>query len=151
MTRLRTALAIGIVLALSLVTVACGSEEENDYVDEVNALQTDFFSQFQDLTAETPSSAGDVAATTTELADLTSQLATDIEAVEPPEQVADLHQQFVDELNKLADELAGLEEQVRGADPQEALQAATELITAITDSQNELQSLITQINNELNE
>ncbi|HEX2127588.1 MAG TPA: DUF6376 family protein [Solirubrobacterales bacterium] len=149
MNQLRTTLGVGLLIAAALVVPACGSEENNDYVDEVNELQGAYVEDVTDLTSVAPSSPDAVAKTAADLADLTARLASDIEDVEPPDDVAELHQQLVGELDKVADQIGGLEEDLAGSNPQQAVQAATDLTSAITRSQTEIQSLIGQINEEL--
>ena len=141
------------MLAAGLIAAGCGdAEEKNDYVDQVNELQLAYV---DDVTAavsgdapSTPNGAAEAAGT---LAELTNGVADDIEAVEPPEDVADLHQQLVDELRSVATQITDAEDAIANGNPQEAAQAATELQTAITGAQTELNSLINEINSTLQE
>jgi hypothetical protein len=147
MNRLRTALALASVLALALA--ACGSEEQNDYVDEVNSLQESYAAEVTDLASNPASSGKEVARTADQMAELTTQLAADIEAVEPPDEVADLHAQLVDEFDGVADEIGKLSDQISGSDLQQSVEAATGLATAVSEAQTKIQSLINEINAEL--
>ena len=151
MHRFRTAFALGFAVVLALAVASCGNEEDNDYVGEVNSLQEAYVEDVTELTTTPATSANAVAKTATELSELTAGLAADIEAVDPPDDVTDLHQQLVDAMNGVADEIGGLESRLSGADPQQAIQAATDLTAAVTDSQTEIRSLIDQINEQLNE
>lgn len=149
MNRPRTVLALALAVVLTVFVAACGNEEENDYVDRVNELQLTYVDDVSELTSSPASGSASVAETATDLAELTSGLAADIEAVEPPDQVADLHQRLVDELENVAEQVGSLEERLSDANQQQAIKAASELTSAVTESQTELQSLINQINEEL--
>jgi PBP1b-binding outer membrane lipoprotein LpoB len=138
------------VAAVALIAAGCGDvEEQNDYVDQVNALQTELVSEVTAVVSGTPPSnaqqAADVAG---ELGDVFNDSADDIEAVTPPEEVADLHAELVAKIRDIADQINAAEEAFTSGNAQEAAQAATELQSATNSAQTELNSLIDQINAE---
>ena len=153
MSRVRTGSAFAALLAAALIAAGCGdAEEKEDYVEEVNKLQEAYV---EDVTAAVsataPSTPKEAAAAAGTLAELTNGVADDIEAVKPPEDVADLHQQLVDELRSVATQITDAEGAIADGSAQEAAQAAIELQTAITGTQTELNNLIGEINTTLQE
>ena len=149
MTRLRTGLALATTLTLALGVVACSSnDEKNEYVDQVNELQTQYAADIAEL--GTPSNTGDLRELAREGAALDQQLAEDVAAIDPPEEVTDLHEQLVDLLQESADATTEVQELVQSTDnPQRIQQALTEIDQTAQRTQGELNSLIDQINEEL--
>ncbi len=148
--RLGSMVAIA-TLAAGLLLAGCGdNEQKNDYVDQINELQLAYVDDVTTAVSEqpptNPEEAAEAAGT---LAELTNGVADDIEAVEPPEDVADLHQQLVDELRGVADQISDAQGAIAGGDPDEAAKAATDLQSAITATQTTLNGLIDQINSTL--
>jgi Family of unknown function (DUF6376) len=138
------------VAAILALVAGCGNEEQNDYVDEVNALQTELVSQVTEATSgsvpTTPEEAAEVAG---ELAQVFADGAEEFEAVSPPEEVADLHAQLVEQIRGIADQVEAAEEAFNSGNAQEASQAALELQQAGNEAQTALDDLISQINDEL--
>jgi hypothetical protein len=135
--------------AVALVATGCGNGEKNDYVDEVNAIQTDLQTEAAGIAAagSNPNQIADVAS---QMQELFAGAADDLEAVEPPEDVADLHQQLVDQVRSLGDQIGAAGEAIKSANnPQEIQAAASELQTAATSASTELDSLINEINSTL--
>lgn len=147
MIKLGSVLAIA---AVAVIAVGCGDvEEQNDYVEQVNALQNELVAEVTDAVSGTPpSNPRQAAAVAGELGDIFSASADDIEAVTPPEEVADLHAQLVETIREIADQIASAEDAFTSGNAQEAAQAATELQNATNSAQTELNSLIDQINAE---
>jgi hypothetical protein len=147
-----TLLAAGL-LAAALLATGCGDTgEKNDYVDEVNQLQTTLVNEVTQATTKanptTQKQAADYAGT---IADIFSKSADDFEAVDPPEDVADLHSQLVEEIRSIAADTKKAEKTLRTGSPQEAQQALTDLQTAAMAAQNQLNSLIDEINADLHD
>jgi hypothetical protein len=151
MSRLKVAAVTAVLAVAGGAFAGCGDDDEkNDYVDQVNELQTAYVDDVgQIASGAPPTSAAELGDYATELADLTAGLATDIEAVDPPEEVADLHTELVDELNGVADQISDAEGEITGAPPEQALEAATDLQQATVDAQTELQNIINEINSTL--
>ena len=143
-------LILVLTATLALVVAGCGNEEANDYVDEVNAIQTDLQTEAAEISsgaATNPNQIGEIAS---QLQDAFAAAADDLEAVDPPEDVADLHAQLIDEVSALGDQIGAAGEAIQNANtPQEIQQAATELQTAANGAAGELSSLIDEINSTL--
>jgi hypothetical protein len=144
---------LAIALAASLLAAGCGDTgEKNDYVDQVNQLQEDLVSQVTDATTNAAPTnqkqAADYAGT---IAGIFTKSADDFAAVDPPEDVADLHSQLVDEIQSIAGDTKKAEDTLRNGSPQQAQQALTDLQTAATDAQTQLNSLIDEINTDLHD
>lgn len=139
------------VIAAGLIAAGCGdTEDKNAYVDEINELQLAYVDDVtQAVAGAPPTNAKEAAAAAGELADLTEGVADEIEAVEPPEDVADLHGQLVEALRGVATDITGAQDALTSGDQAEATDAATQLQGAITNAQTELNSLIEQINTTL--
>ena len=147
----RTAAGAAALLVAAAIGAGCGSSEQsNDYVDEVNGLQVELVTQVTDVVsgaqASSPKQAAGVAA---DLRDVFETKAEELEAVEPPEDVAELHDQLVAEVRDVADQIAKAEEAFTSGDPQEAAQAAVALQTATTKAQTDLNTVIDAINSQL--
>jgi hypothetical protein len=147
-----TLLAAGL-LAVALLAAGCGdSGEKNDFVDEVNQLQTDLVDQVsQATTGSTPTTQKEAADYAGKIADIFSRSADEFAAVDPPEDVADLHQQLVEEIRSIAQDTKKAEQTLRTGSPKEAQRALADLQTAGTDAQNQLNSLIDEINADLHD
>lgn len=141
--------AAGVLAALAIA--ACGNGEQNDYVDQVNEIQTTFL---EDLTASasTPPTdaegAGDLVA---EMEGAFTTAADDLEAIDPPEEVADLHAELISSMSTLGEQVSGLGGALESGNPQQVQEAALELQGALTESESEVSSLITDINTQLQE
>ena len=146
------AFGLPLVVAGALIAGCGDSEEKNDYVDEVNELQLAYVEDVNQLVSGAPpTSPNELGQVATDLAGLTEDLAVDIDSVEPPDEVTDLHEQLVDELKGVAAQIEDAEAQISSGNPQEAVQAATELQQATTDARTELDSIISEINSTLQE
>ena len=131
-------LIAAIAVIASLLAAGCGdSSEKNDYVDDVNALQNDLVADVSAAAATTPTNQ--------------KQAADGFEAVDPPDDVADLHSQLVDQIRSIAAETRKAEQTLRQGTPQEAQKALSQLQTAATDAQNRLNMLIDEINADLHD
>jgi hypothetical protein len=146
------AFGLPLVVAGALIAGCGDSEEKNDYVDEVNELQLAYVDDVNQLVSGAPpTSPNELGQVATDLASLTEDLAVDIDSVEPPDEVADLHDQLVGELKGVAAQIEDAEAQISSGNPQEAVKAATELQQATTDARTELDSIISEINSTLQE
>ena len=150
MSRLKNlVLTAALVSTIALVAAGCGNGEANDYVDEVNAIQTDLQAEAGNIAAA-GTNPNEIANVASQMQDLFAGAADDLEAVDPPEDVADLHAQLVDQVSSLGEQIGSAGESIQNANsPQEIQAAATELQTAANGASTELDSLITQINSTL--
>jgi Family of unknown function (DUF6376) len=144
-------LTLVLTASFALAATGCGSNDEaNSYVDQVNAIQTKLQT---DATAAiaggAPTSGAEAAQFAKKLQGLFAQAADDLEAVTPPDDVADLHAQLVAKVREIGDQIGKAADAFASGNPQQIQQAATELQTAIGSAQGELSSLIDQINSTL--
>jgi Family of unknown function (DUF6376) len=150
MTRALRAALLCLAAVAALALAACGGDDEsNDYVDDVNAVQNEFLDTMTEVASTpptNPSQAGDVVS---EMEDAFATAADDLEAIDPPEEVADLHDELVTTMSDLGTQVADLGESLTSGNPQQTAQAATELQAALTEAQTEVTSLTDQINEEL--
>jgi hypothetical protein len=147
-----TSLVLTLVCAatVALAVAGCGNAEKNDYVDQVNAIQTDVQAQatsaFAELGSGGPNAAADVAK---KLQALFTSAADQLEAVDPPDDVADLHAQLVAEVRKIGDESGAAADGFASGNPQQIQQSSQDLQKAASTFQTEFSSLIDQINAKL--
>ncbi len=139
---------MGALVAAAALAAGCGSDEEaNSYVDEVNAIQTALVADVNEVAAEAPpANAKAVAAVAADLRAVFERNAAELERIEPPEEVADLHAQLATAVGDVAERIGEAERTFERGDPQQAAKAALELQTATTELQGELSGLIDQIN-----
>jgi hypothetical protein len=145
----RSAFALGLALLTGALLAACGgTDEKNDYVDEINALQQSYQSQIGQ--SSVPTNLAEVRALSKKAAELDDRLAADVAAVEPPGDVEDLHAQLVTTLEESAATTADLEQVVRSTSNRRELQRAIAEADRNTEATiDEFNSLIDQINEEL--
>ena len=144
----RVLTVVASLAAAAGIAAGCGHEEQNDYVDQVNAIQTDIADAATEAGSSAPSNPQEAADVGHQIADAFAQGAEDLEAVDPPEEVADLHQQLTDELSGVAEDIDTAADAFESGNAQQAAQAAVELQTSVTDAQTTVNSLIDQINSE---
>jgi hypothetical protein len=138
------------LIAVILAAAGCGNGEKNDYVDQVNAIQTDLQTQASEtLAGGAPSTGPQAAEFADKLQALFASAADDLEAVDPPEEVADLHAQLVAKVREIGDEIGKAGEAFSSGNAAQIQQAAADLQSAVGTAQPELSSLIDQINTEL--
>lgn len=150
----RVLCAVGaLLLAGALALAACGSNEENDdYVDQVNAIQEQLVDDVTEAVSgappTNPEAAAEVAA---DLEGVFTSTAEEFEAVEPPQDVADLHDELVAAIRRVGARIGEAEKAFASGDSKRAARAALELQTATTDLQPQLTRLIDDINARLQE
>ena len=147
MPRLAKALAFVAVVAF---VGGCGNGEQNDYVDEVNQLQNELVANVSDAVAgSTPSTPKDAARIAGDLQQVFEDGAGSFAEVDPPEEVADLHQQLVDQIQAIADQVGEAEDAFTSGSAQQASEAAIALQNAGNEAQTDLDTIIDQINEQL--
>jgi hypothetical protein len=141
--------ALAAVLSL-LLAAGCGDDDEkNAYVEDVNALQAELVQQVSTAAGSTPSNQKQAAEYAGRIAAIFSRAADQFAAVDPPDDVADLHSQLVDQIRSLAADTRKAERTLREGTPEQAQKALKRLQTAATDAQNRLSMLIDEINSDL--
>ena len=142
---------VAALLGAVAVVAGCGSnDEQNSYVDDVNAIQTELVSDVTDATSGAAATGPDGAAIVAgDLRQVFTETADQLDAVAPPSEVAELHQQLVDSVRKVADQISQAEKAFSNGNAQQASQAAVALQSATTEAQTDLNTIITEINSEL--
>ena len=145
----RSAFALGLALLTGALLAACGgTDEKNDYVDEINGLQQSY--QAEIAQSSVPTNLAEVRALSQKAAELDDRLAADVAAVDPPGDVEDLHVELVTTLEESAATTADLEQVVRSTSNRRELQRAIAEADRNTEATiDEFNSLIDQINEEL--
>jgi outer membrane murein-binding lipoprotein Lpp len=141
--------AFAAVLSLLLLAGCGGNDEKDTYVEEVNALQAELVQQVSTAAEPTPSSQEQAADYAGRIAGIFSRAADRFAAVDPPDDVADLHSQLVDQIRSIAADTRKAERTLREGTPEQARNALRQLQTAATDAQARLDRLIDEINSDL--
>lgn len=145
-------LALGLVVLCLALVVGCGgdTEEKNDYVKAVNKAQNDFLANVQKMSssAGTPDAAKQAF---TDLDSATDKVISDLEAIDAPDDVKDLHQDLIASLNEFKQVLAKTGDALSSNDPQELIEAQTALATDVTEIGNKINATTNEINQKLQE
>jgi len=151
--------ALAAALALAAGAAACGDDDggdggggadPDDYISELNDAQLDYVNDVTQVISGAPLTNPDALAdAATELQEITDSSADEIEAIEPAEEVADLHEDFVAEMRTAATEFGDAADAFESGDQQQIAQAGTQLQTASTDVQTNLQQIVADMNEAL--
>lgn len=145
-----TKLTVLTVLATAAIAVGCGAgNEQNDYVDQVNAEQGELLDAVgKVVSGPVPTNSKEAAQVADDLSAAFADAADQIEAIEPPDEVATQHARLVAGLRKLSGRLADAAKALTGSSAQEAADAAADLQQQISHAQDRINTLIDQINAE---
>jgi uncharacterized phage infection (PIP) family protein YhgE len=145
------------VLVLATGVVACGgddgtsNDDKNEYINQVNAAQKEFADGVQKLNLSNPSSPQDFSNSLDQLDPLLSGIVSDLEGIEPPEEVQAEHDKLVSSMKDyqkvLTDNKAGL----TSGDQAQTQESAQAIATASSSFQSEFGSTVNQINSKLRE
>jgi hypothetical protein len=150
--------AIAASLALAAGGAACGDDDDGGdggadpdaYIEELNNAQLDYVNSVTEvISGAPPANPNALADAATDLETITEDSADEIEAIEPAEEVADLHEDFVGEMRSAASEFGEAADAFESGDPQEIQDAATQLQTASTEVQTNLQQIVADMNEAL--
>src|SRR5687768_4110306 len=144
------ALAVLVVLLAVPALAACGedTDEQNDYVDEVNGVTTGLNDELDRISSEVtsisdPQEAADAFAT---LRDAVRSAAAELERIDPPEEVAELHDQLAGEVERLAAEAQNVVDEIRAGGPAAVIGVATGFIAEANRISTQLDSTLDEIN-----
>lgn len=142
-----------LLVCAALALVACGSnEEDNDYVEQVNEIQNRLVEEVTEtVSGEPPADPKAAAEVAGDLEGVFTSTADEFEAVEPPQDVADLHDELVAAIRSVGARIGEAEKAFASGSSKQAARAALELQTATTDLQPQLTALIDDINARLRE
>jgi hypothetical protein len=142
--------------AAALGLAACGDDgvdDANRYVDAVNASQQRFTSTLARLSGRitVESSPTQDQATLAAFDDAVVRAVRDLNGVEPPEDVADLHRRLVGDLDGYGARVRRETGLLRSDDPRRLLAAQEELLGETSAVSERLNATIAQINEQLRE
>jgi hypothetical protein len=123
--------------------------EPDEYVDELNAAQDEFVTAAGKLNLADPGSPEDFADSIESLGASADSLVSDLEALTPPEEVADLHDKLVSSMRDYSKTISDNVEGLRSGDKAQIQSAATKIGEASTSFSTTFQSTVTDINDEL--
>lgn len=140
--------ALAATVAIAIVAAGCGSvAEQNDYVEQVNAEQTQLLDSIGNIVSgSAPTNSQQAAEVAGKLSRAFATSADEIEAIEPPDNVAELHGQLVDGMRGLSDRLREAQRALAGGNAQRAAEAAADLQRETSRAQARIQDLIDRIN-----
>ena len=149
----RLAIALLVAFAAALTATVCGEDtgEQNDYVDEVNAVTTDLNGELSRISSEVtsisdPAEAADVFA---RFSESLQSAAEEIGAIDPPDDVSDLHDRLADEVETLSAEATNVVDEIREGGPVAVIGVATGFIADANRISSEIDSTIDEINSTL--
>jgi hypothetical protein len=153
MTSLVRASAVGLA-ALSLVAAGCGSDTKakNDYVDAVNKAQTEFADNIQKVGSSTPSGSDPAAGakqTFTALGAAIDKVIADLKAVEPPDDVKDLHNKLISQLNDFGGQIDQAASALGSGDLKAIAAAQAKFAQSASSLGTEISKTISDINTKL--
>jgi hypothetical protein len=150
MTRaLRAALVAVAMIAALAFAAGCGNEEENDYVEQVNDAQQSFLDEMTAAASQAaPANASQADQLIGDMQAAIDSFVSDLEGIDPPEEVADLHDELITTMSDIGSQIGELGDALTSGNPQQAAAAATQLTTAVSAAQTDVTSIIDQINEE---
>jgi hypothetical protein len=145
--------ALPAVLALALVAGGCGGDtkSKNDYIDRVNQAQAEFVAVVDNSESRIQGEASD-AETARQLDTIraaAAKVVVRLRAIKPPGSVQNLHASLVREAQGLVTAFQKAADAYRSGDPAKILTAKVDLGKDIQQVNGQLNSTVTQLNNEL--
>ncbi len=151
----RARLIVPVLVAASALAVASCDEdtaENNEYVDQVNEVTTTLNSGLTEISSGAAATSPAEAATVfSDFGEQLDKAAADIEGIEPPEDVADLHDQLVTQVQDLGATATNAADEIEAGGPAAVTGVATDFIAEATTASSEVDSTITEINSKLQE
>ena len=164
--RTRRTVTILAALAISAGTVACGSATDGnaggsdttgdeaalskqEYLKQVNEVQTEFATDAAKLNLANPSSAKQFGNSLGELEGLIEQLRTSLDQMDEPEAVTTEQESLVRILGDYRDAIAEQKDALTSGDPERAKAAAQDVGKASTEFSEQFDAAIKQINQNL--
>jgi hypothetical protein len=143
-------LTLLLAVASALALAACGGDtaENNEYVDEVNAVSSELLESVNSL----PAAGGSPTQISASLDQVSTQIgaaAMDLSEIEPPGEVSTLHTELVTDLNTLKAEAKNAATEVKAGGAAAAVGVVGQFVAEANRLGAEIDSTITQINSEL--
>ena len=144
-------LLCALAAALSLVAAAgCGGDtaSKNDYVEAVNKAQTDFASSVGNVQG---GATDDPKAIFDRLEKGLDKIVADLEKVEPPDEVKDLHEKLIADFGKFSTVVKDAGEAIGSGSQKKILEAQQKFGTEAAEIGGRVSATITEINSKLQE
>ena len=145
------------VAALALVAASgCGSDtkESNDYVSEINKVQTDFANSVQKVGTSSSAGSDPAAAAKKTFSDLSSaidKVIADLKGIDAPDKVKDLHNDLISEMEQFNSQVKSAADSLSSKDPQAILKAQSEFASSASTLGTKISKTINDINAKLHE
>jgi len=137
------------VCAATFFLVACGDNaEQNDYVDQVNEVQTTLESDISDL-SQTPQSPDELTSFYDDTVASLNEAATSLENIEPPDDVKDLHEKLISEVQDLSGVIQEAADSIKQGGAASVPGAVSQLATEGSQIQSQFSATIDEINSKL--
>jgi hypothetical protein len=140
--------------AFAFPLVACDGDsgEKNDYVDEVNQVTATLQSGITEVASGARVESPDQArAVFEQFAGELEAAAADLEGIEPPEGIDDLHDSIVEDLRTLETEATGAANEIRSGGAAAVSGVAAQFLVEANRIGVEIDATISEINSELQE
>lgn len=140
-------LAVVLAACSALALAACGADtsENNEYVDEVNQVNAALLESVETI----PATGGSPGQVSTALESVSAQLrtaASDLAAVSPPDDVADLHAEIVHDVETLSEEASNAANEVAAGGAAGAAGVVAQFVAEANRIGAEIDATITEIN-----
>ena len=153
----RILLSLLAMLVLTTGVVACGgddgtsTDDKSEYIDKVNDAQQEFASGVQRLNLANPSGPEDFSNSLDQLDPLLSGIVSDLEGIEPPEEVQAEHDKLISSMRDYQKVLNDNKDGLTSGDQAQTQQSAQAIATESSQFQTEFGNTVSQINNKLRE
>ncbi len=142
-----------LALVLPLLATGCGDDtkSKNDYVDQVNRIQTQFATTYQSVAGQVTSTspAGEDGETFKSLVGAIDGMVTQLRAVDPPESVTRQHEKLIDVLDGYGDDLSSATKALASGDAASVARARAALAKDTAGLSADFMRTISEINTKL--
>jgi hypothetical protein len=139
-----------LIAAVAVLLVACGNSESNGYVSSVNDVTSQLQSDVSEISSGADVSSPQQAATIfTQVSGKVDAAAAKLNAIEPPDQVADLHQKLVQDLQTLGSEAKGAGDDIKAGGAAAAPGVLTHFVAQARQLDTAIKATIDEINAKL--
>jgi molybdopterin converting factor small subunit len=147
------ALAVSLLLLAVPALAACGedTDEQNDYVDEVNAVTMGLNDELSRIAEQVTSisNPGEAADAFANFSEEVDAAAAELEGIDPPEEVEELQAQLVTEVERLAAEAENIPNEIREGGAAAVIGVATGFIAEANRVGADIDSTLDEINSVL--
>lgn len=142
-------MATAALTAVALLAGCSSADTKNEYVDTVNAIQTDALQAVNDATVTQPNSKAQVIEQLESAEKILGDAVADLEAVDVPEEAQDGHPKLVAGIDEMRKLFADTARKIGSASSAESIAELTSLVGESSTIGAEIDAAITQINQDL--